>query len=354
MSKLWTRLSTRERRLAVVVGVIVVAFCLYVAALPAIGYLGDLDTRIDDLEQEVLNLAVQAAQSYSVEVLYARLSSQHSTVLTEAEIQDGLQRELDRLSYRDPDVPDPAKKLLSITYRPEGQLTVYKGYREYQTTFATQPSPIQAIAEFLRRLQESPQSLRIDALELRRENPSSRYIIANVTMSRIVVDRVEGQDVEVEIPHAVGNMLDNPGFEEWDDVQGRFPGWESMNCVLSQVQEGATEGVAQLRAECQGPQGAVFQPRELVAGRRYRLSLHLTAAGPARLEVMNMTTGKPFEGGQALPQDGKTYFLTLAPFTVPGKPGEKVTLALPYIRLEAAGCVVHADNVTLEEVPERP
>lgn len=188
MSSLWSRLGSGERRLAwaalVVLGVAVVLS----GAQRAVDRQCGLQERLAALENEVVSSTSEVALSRRVAARYAALAVAHASGLTEAQISDGLQSELDRLSLR----PESGKQLLKVVYRPEGVLTACAGYREYQTTFTTQPTSLAAVAEFLSRLQQSPQALRVDRIDLRRDNPAARSVVAQITVTRTVVDPSAG------------------------------------------------------------------------------------------------------------------------------------------------------------------
>jgi hypothetical protein len=324
MTNLWQRLSASERRLAGIVGVLAVLFALYAAALPALEYLRDLDYRIETREMEVLNMTRQAAQSYAVDTRYRRLAEQHSTSWTEAEIRDGVQRELDRLALRDPD-ESKSGRLVQISSRPSGSLMNYSGYREYQTTFSTSPGDIRSLTEFLRRIQESPQALRIDRLDLRRPDPRQDDVVAEFQVTRVVVDRGAEEGLEDLSPAPV------------------VGGWTGVDCALEPLDGGI------VKASATEAGALLYQVHELVAGKKLRLSVEVGADGTARLGVLNLKTGKP-TGAEAPVAVGEPRAYA-AEFVIPGTAGEKVALGIPCVVIEAEGTTVTAARVTLEEVP---
>lgn len=357
MNKLLNRLSARERRLAGATGLVVAAVVAWMAVMPAVGYLGDLDSRIDTLEEQLYSNTYQAALSKVVSARYNTLAAQHSTAWTEAEISDGLQRELDRLSLKTPPPPDGSggsgPRLLTITYRPEGQLTAYSGYREYQTTFLTQPTTIGAIAEFLRRLQESPQTLRVDKLDLRRE-PNNKQVTASISVTRTVVDRKAADGETAAVPaegtaKPAGNLVSNPGFEAWNDTRKQFAEWSTEGCTVSPDSEHAVEGKLAAKAVFSAKRGRLFQDQKLMAGRTYRLTLHAAAQGVVSFSVVNREA-KAFDlPEQKVQNDGKMREYK-AEFTVTGTAGQMVPVVAPLFLLTGEGATVYADQILLEEV----
>jgi hypothetical protein len=363
-------MSRRERRLAMVAGIGVGLMLLYLIVMPAYSYLQGLNMQVESLEEAVYSNTYQAAMSEVVSKRYGELASQHSTGWTEAEISDGLQRELDRLSMADPTGKDPkakSGKLLSIQYRPEGQLTPFTGYREYQTTFTTQPTGISEIAEFVRRIQESPQTLRIDKLDLRRDNPLSSPVVAQITVTRTVVDAKETDAPKAEeatkeakapkqggLPIAAlemtGNVALNPGFEIWDAAKSAFPGWQAVNGTLSVDNAHAVDGKNAAKLEATQDNAAALELQQLPAGKTFRISFVAAATGKASFDIFDQKAGKSLMPAQALRADGKMYKYTVEAFVVPGEAGKTVELAIPRILAGEKGGVVFFDQVELEAV----
>lgn len=353
MNNLWNRLSARERRLALGAVALLGAFLVYAAVLPAINHLNDLDLRISELEDEVCNNTQLAALSKVISARYGELAVQHSTAWTQAEISDGLQRELDRLSLKTPPPPDGSARgggprLLTIAYRPEGALTPYTGYREYQTTFSTQSTTIAAVAEFLRRLQDSPQTLRVDKLTVRRDNPASNAVLATITITRTVVDR---SGVEEDLEADTGKLARNGGFEAWDAVSKGFLNWRTDGCAASIDETHVVEGTKALKLVAEKPRARYRQDLKLAGGRKYRLSLHAVATGPASFVVYDVAAKKVLPGEQTIATQGEMRAYTLE-FQTPGEDGKKVELMAPLIILNGVGTTAFVDGVVLEEVTE--
>lgn len=361
-SSQWTRLSPRERGLAVVTAVAAALFLGYLLVYaPARAHLAALDEEVDRIEQQVLNSAYMAARAYDINERYRRIASQHSTALTKAEIHDSLQRELDTLSLQNPeDAQDLARlskapRLLRIAQQQEGQLITPEegGYREYQISLQIQNSGIEALAEFLHRLQESPQGLRVDRLDLSRRDPRRRTVDASLTVTRTVIDRAPEEAAPEPPPPPPppqeGNLARNAGFEAYDAKARAFPEWEGSGVDWSAATDRATEGERALRAEAREDGATVGQVQSLVGGRMYQLSLDLAATGPAHLRILDADAGEALAGGQDAKADGNTYRYQ-ARFQAPGPVNRAVSVTVPHIVLDEAGTVIHVDNVVLEEV----
>lgn len=352
VTTLWNRLSVRERRLAMAAGAAVGLMILYLMIMPAVMYIAGLNLQIDSLEDEVYNSTAQAARSEVVSKRYNELASAHSTGWTEAEINDGLQRELDRLSLSG--VLDKktggAGKLLEITYRPEGQLTDFNGYREYQTTFSTQLSFIGPIAEFVRRIQASPQALRIDKLDLRRDNPSTKHIVAQITVTRTVVDSKEGSTPAAPVELPKGNFARNASFETWDESKLTPPDWELAGATAVPDATHVVDGKAAVKVLATDAGAMIYQTHKLVAGQKYSITVLGATKNEAVFQVIDGKTRKPLPGAQTMVADGNLYEYALKEFVAPGTEGEEVELGIPCIALKDKDSVVFLDKVVLEAV----
>ncbi|MBI4560132.1 MAG: hypothetical protein HY706_21265 [Candidatus Hydrogenedentes bacterium] len=362
MNNWWKKLSSRERNLAFATLVVAIASVLYFAVSWAWDTVRDLDARIDRLQQDVLNSVYEAALRYSVETAYVEIAAQHSSKWTQEEIHDRLRQEIYRLAQKNP--PHPGSKealagttnpqwLLEIRSLGEGKLEDSgRGYREYKIGFKTLPTDIQSVILYLSRLQQSPQLLRIDNLEIVRPVPETPGVIATIEVTRTVVDSaIEGVSETPTISPILagaGNLSRNPGFEEWDRLQGKFPQWDSASCRLLEDTEHATEGSACVRVETAGDGAAFYQQQELVAGNVYELTMDITASAPMRLAVMNDREKAILPETQDIVGDGlpRQYYCELR---VPGTPGTKASLRVPCIIMSQQGSVAYVDNVLLME-----
>ncbi|MBI3117442.1 MAG: hypothetical protein HYZ00_02070 [Candidatus Hydrogenedentes bacterium] len=336
-------MSVREQRLALAVGALVVLMGGYWLVQGVRGSVHRLDTEIDRLQDDVVNFHHQIARKQSVEAHYAEVSAQHSSAWTEPEIQERLRQEIYRLAKKSPP-PLNEEGVPATTLSEEGNLVEIPGlgqgtlsegeenYRQYSINFRVPPVELPALVAFLERLQGSPQSLRIDGLELVRP-PDSTKVSATIDLTRIIVAGAAGADSEgAGLQVAEGTPLElRP--DEWKCVGGEI--------VLTS--EHATTGQDALKVTAQAEKALVYLPRGLPAGATYDLSIDLSATGQARMDIDTEAGGETFSGGDALRGDGKPYRYSVR-FTVPGEAGEQTQLRLPVISLEGAGQSVYIDN----------
>ncbi len=358
MIKLWNNLSDREKRLALAVGVLVGAALLYMAVTPALNHYQWLDAEIERLENDLLNYTMQMSRRDAVDREFARIAEQHSIEWSAEEIHDGLRREIDRLTWRSPPPPDgimtasveppgSGGRIVGIREIPEGQLSESgEGYREYQINFRTGQTSLPNIVMFLRRLQESPQALRVDSLQVTRAAPERPEVTAVFEVTRTVVDGIP-EDVERAAQVAARtNMLDNPSFEEWDADASAFVAWNHENCEVAQSASFATAGEHALEARNAGSEGLVYQTMDLRAGESYILTADIAAQGPVQLRIMDMDSGQPFQGNHAIEESDLAHRYEIR-FTVPGNSGQRA-IAAPYFVLQDGDARLYLDNVSVE------
>ena len=360
MSNAWGRLSTRERRLAGVVAVLLCVAAFWIVLRAASIRLGRLDDEIAGLEDRLAVLKRLQAHGKDLEDAFAVVAEQHSSAWTEEAIHERLRDEIYRLAMKTPPGPGaelaeaarlPAAYLVDIPRLPAGTLDAGEGYREYRIEFDVAPARIGNIVTFLTRLKMSPQALRIERVELGRE-PESDAVKARIEVTRTIVDAVPGGE---EAPQLVpagaetatddGNLARNGRFEEWDDTSARCLEWEAEGCHVTRSAFGAADGTAGLEACAGRGGGAVFQWQELTAGKEYDVQLEVAAQGTARFEIASQS-GVPFAGSQTIVGDGQTYRYH-ARFVVPGTPGAPVALRVPVVALDGEGTVVRLNNAVL-------
>lgn len=347
MNKFWERLSQRERLLAVAVLVLVGGGLIMLSTTRTIARIGELDRLIDQLEQHLLNYEAQEARGVSVNAAFAEVAAEHSSAWTKAEIHHRLRREIYRLAAEDPDVPNPeGQYLVEIPRLGQGVLKEGgTGYREYQLAIRIPQTDIYSLVMFIVRLQQSPQSLRIDALDFSR-SPTSQFVNAQIVVTRTIVDGAPGAD-GVQAP-----VAPQPALVAWDgsDKAG-WQGARSELAVVSEVGDLYPEGGSCLKIHAGAATAEAFMNAELEAGTTYELVLQATATGNAELRIVNEATGEPFAGAEALPGDGKTYEYQVR-FTVPGEPDGMMGLRVPFIALEGEGSEVYVDNVVIRQAME--
>lgn len=344
MSSFWNRLSARERRLAAAaLSIIVAAVCIGVTA-KAVARLRGLDETIAQLEFNLKNCTALDARRASVEKEFSGVAAQHSSSLTKAEIHNSLRNEIYRLASENPDVPasPDAKNLVEIPRLRQGTLKDSgEGYREYRLSIKVPVTDVYSLMMFLMRLLASEQTLRIDGLEMNR-SPQAQIMSATVNVTRTVVDGAP------EAADAAPALL---RIAEWDGSDAQL--WAAEGCSLStvsQVGDLYPDGGACLEIAAKDEQAVAFMTHQLEPGATYELSLEAIAGGPAAVRAMG-GDGAPFDGEQALADDGKPYRYRLL-FTAPNAAQAPVAVRAPCIVLAARDGRVFVDNVVLTKLAE--
>lgn len=321
----WLRRSPRERRLAGVTGLVLLLPLLVCLFAFARGILHGLDQEIARLTDELVNNRHQMGLRTAVEARFAAVANQHSSAWTESEIRDRLRQEVYRLSNLVPPELDPSGVPVStdngsgyLVRVPElggGRLAPGgDGFREYELEFTMPPAPITDIAAYLERLMESPQSLRVDQLDLRRD-PGRSDFAAALAITRVVVDD-PGVGSEGTTPDATLLALDPA---QWTAVGGAVEPGES----------------GELRVRATEAQGELYLERVLPAGARFDLSVELRANRPATLAILADGAPLVVEGSAEIPGDGRWYRCRMQ-FTLPEGTG-RVTTRFPHIAWEGDG-----------------
>ncbi len=346
----WQGLSDRERRLAkitIAALVIVAAVTLYQRAMAR---MNDLDQTITRLEEDLVAYSSQIAHRELVESQYAEIAAQHSSAWTEAEIHDRLRQEIYRLASRTPPpldengipVKDPNSEgnlVEGISLGKGNMAEGGKGYREYRIDVRIAPSPLPNLIEFMERLQQSPQSLRIDAVELSRA-PDGEMVSASVDITRIVADGATTR------PEAEGESLSS-GL-------GRIPlqagDWLAKDAEVKDAPSDTAHGAVEIRGGAD--EAEAFLSRSLPGGTVYEMIVDLAAAqGEVTLAVGLEAEQTLFEGAKPVTADGSMYRVQVQ-FTVPGQPGANVNVKCPVIRLRGTEAVVHVANMLIRKVAE--
>lgn len=350
MSGLWAGLSPRERRLAVATAGVLFAFAAWTAVQSSFQRLTALDTEISQVQEEIVNSANQIAHKEAVDALYGKVASQHSSAWTEAEIRDRLRQEVYRLSRQDPqgldengiplNVPNSSGNLVEIPSLGEGVMAEGgEGYRQYMLNLRIPSVDIGALVAFLERLQRSPQSLRIDKLEINR-NPDSSLVTASIDITRTIVN--------------VARTAAEEGGPAGDSApaEGRIPlaasEWTGDGCAVSAL-EGETGTAVEIVAEREGAFAEMI--RRVPAGAVYEMSIDLSARGGAARLAVGLPGGPgAFPDPQPLTSDGGTARYQVR-FAAPGGAGE-TALACPKLLLDAADAVVTVHSLVLRKVSE--
>ena len=362
MPKAWRNISPREQRLVVLTASVILIAVGYTLTMRALDHVALLDASIVATENDLAYYAGKASLSAAVERQVEEVAADHSSQWTRPEIHDRLRREIMRLAQRDAPTQEAetaaapvrgAGLLVDIHELPMGTLdegTV--GYRQYRISFATQPAGINDIIVFLQRLLESPQALRIDGLELQRRNPRSQSVTVSVSVTRTIIDDAPRQPTAQEV--AAGDVgIRNGSFELWDTVTECFSEWDNEGLRVTVDPKRSTDGRQCLSAMSGVSEGRLYQRVNVAAGVMYELSVDAASTGPGTLGVWNERTGAALDGAVDLPGDGECYRYRFR-FSVPGNPGETVSVRAPCITLDGAGKSLCVDNAVLTAAGESP
>ncbi len=330
-SDLWRKLSPREQRLAGLV------FALAVALLAAVGLrrgwdrIEELDSSIMLLEDAIVENTHQTARREAVEAEYREVSAQHSSAWSAAEILDRLRNEIYRLAHNVPSplnaegvadrVENDSGLLVNLPELGEGTLEESEeGFREYHIGVKVSNVPLHALISYLERLQASPQSLRIDGLNMKRNFLDDR-VTADIDITRIIVDRTE---------------------PPWTYAAQQPEGWVSKGCHIAAASLPALGGKPAVQVSSGGPRGACYFPVELQGG-AYELQFEASAKGAVILRIYDEDAGKNLEGELTLNGDGVPYIYRIQ-FTLPDQ-GGLTKMRVPHLTLEEADSEVLVSSV---------
>jgi hypothetical protein len=316
----WSRRTLRERRLAVAVVALGCALLGALAAKAAAGLLDRLDREIGQLSNEILNASRQLALRERVEARFAQVANQHSSAWTESEIRDRLRQEIYRLSNLEPPALDVTGIPVS-TNNESGYLVEVpelgggrlidggEGYREYQIEFSIPPVPLLDLTAYLERLLESPQSLRIDRIDLRRDPERSEFA-SNLVITRTVVDDPG--------THALAGATVALNPDEWT--------CEGCTVLLEESPE--AKSVLVLKGGSEGGKASLLQ--SLPSSGVVEVELELASTSPGQIGVA--IDGKALTGTaeSALKDDGD-YYRYRFQFAPPVAPSGRVAASLPVI-----------------------
>ena len=346
--QMWRHLNVRERRLAQVVALLVLLFMGYNLVQNSLVRLNELDARIDNYQQDLVNYRQQIALRQRVEQRYSRIAAQHSSAWSESEIQDRLRQEIYRLAMRTPPglTPDGYPERSSddrdtlVLVPTLGQGTLQEGgqgYREFMIAFRVPRAEFANMVTFLERLQTSPQSLRIDDLEINR-SPLTTEVQSMIQITRTIVDGTDtlSADVPETLPLA-----------RWED--GLNPeDWQCDGCELT----GGSDGEQVLLASTNGSDsGALYTTYPLEGGRSYRILLDALSAGNVSLAAAWGETGRPAGNPVQLQNDGMRYTYELT-FTAPYEAEAAGEVRIPVMHLAGADTEVAIHRLQIEETRE--
>lgn len=333
---------------------VVVLFALLVVFQSARNRLLMLDGNLDRLHEDIVNYANQIAHREAVEALYGQVAAQHSSAWSEAEIRDRLRQEVYRLARNVPqtldgngipvNVPNESGNLVEIPSLGEGIMAEGgEGYRQYMLNLRIPPVPVSSLVAFLQRLQQSPQSLRIDKLEINRM-PDSPLVAASIDITRTIAD---GSKTGPLSPESGSGGVTGAGLPS-----GRIPlsasDWSTDGCSVALVEDDGAVGALEIRAERVGARAEMV--RRLPAGALYEMIVELSTDGPARLAVGASGAGADFPEPEPLREGGGVHRYRIR-FGVPGG-GDTVSVACPRLVAESDGSVVRVHNLLLRRIME--
>jgi HAMP domain-containing protein len=333
-------MNQRERILTVVTLVLGIIFLAWFTVNAAQRQMAQLRAEVDRLQEQVVTASYQISRKQQVEAEYARVAAQHSSEWDKYEVYERLRQEIFRLAQRVPQPLDesgvPVKatnesgQLVNIPELRQGVMTESgEGYREYKISFRIPSVEINDLFNFLERLRQSPQSLRIDGLTFSRDWDST-LVAADIELVRIIVNSHAVQR-EAAAEAAGGGFIRmslEPG--QWSAGRGKLQKGEGLSLHASE------------------PDAELFLEQALPGQSSYDCVVEFTSTGGGILAVAT-ADGKeavPLEGAQELPGDGTRYRAHLR-FTVPGERGQPVVLRAPYIRLNENGAQVQLHSVAL-------
>jgi len=348
-SDAYEKLNERERRLVLAVGVMLSAMVVFYGSLSALDSLAMLDARINRLQQNILNVNNQIAHRASIESQYSAVAAQHSSAWTEAEIHDRLRGEIYRLAQNFPSalnsdgIPEEITNrygdMVTIPTIQQGNLTEgLQGYREYTLGFGIPSAPFESAINFIDRLQNSPQSLRIDGIEIDRQ-PLDTNVAINLTITRTVVAGIK-QDVkapDVTKPE----MATEPG------IKLQLADWKAEGATAEEVAGGGAAGNALV---VKG-QGIFYWERSLPSGVSFELEADILASGSATLGVSGNLPESVYPGAEALNADNAPYTYRVV-FTTAEASGGRSAVRAPFLQLQSPESEVRLNRLVLRKIGE--
>lgn len=344
------RMNPRERRLALTVLALVPLFALLLAARSAVGYVQRLDSTIGRLQSEIVDYNLKISKQDQVEKQYKDIAAQHSSAWSEAEILDRLKAELFRLAQKLPPELDEYGVPVTTIDQAFGQLVsdpavtpgalreTGEGYKEFAVSLRLERDDLRDIIDYLERLQNSPQMLRIDRLDL----------------SRIHTEPVAEGEIDITRTVVTGSVAPPPKAEavtrlDAPPVPWELGDWRTEACATTLAASRLYEGDRTLEVLAKEAEARCYLERPLIGGAVYDMLVDIKADGPCRLGIQRADEASVFGGERMLPANGQAYRYHVQ-FTVPGA-GEEVPVRLPLITLETAGAKALVESIVLQQVP---
>lgn len=343
---IWSHRTTRERRLALAVGGLFTALLIVLAGKGAFQVLDNLDREIGQLGNEILNGTRQIALRDRVDARFAQVANQHSSGWTESEIRDRLRQEIYRLGNLVPPALDahgiPASTdsesgfLVEVPELGSGRLIAGgEGYREYQIEFSIPPVPLLDLTAYLERLMESPQSLRIDRIDMRRD-PGRPEFAANLVITRTVVDDPGGVALDGAAPPAESLALETAG-------------WTCDGCELSLEGEAGPDRILVLRGTGEG--GKAYMARTLPAAGVFEVVLELASTSEGQIGVLADAMPLSAMGDTAIKGDGQFHRYRFQ-FALPESTGGRIEAGFPLLAWTQPGALLRIRRMHVSRAEE--
>lgn len=337
----WNGMNRRERNLALLTASLLLLFAGWTITRGAMNRLDQLRVQVDRLQEQVVGSAYQIARKQQVEAEYAKVAAQHSSAWDKYEVYERLRQEIFRLAQKVPPaldengVPVTAMSdsgvLVNIPELRQGTMTdTDKGYREYKISFRIPSVDIADLFNFFDRLQQSPQSLRIDGLTFARDW-NSTLVAADLDLTRIIVDGAG----------AAAARSDSGVATRFTQVELDPARWTAEEGTVSASGGG-------LLLESREDQSALYLEQSLTGGASYDCVVEVSSTGRGLLAVATGADGIPLPGAERLPDDGGTYRVHLR-FTTPGEAGQPVMMRVPYLTLNDYGSRLELRSVALRQ-----
>ncbi len=370
VGSLWSRLSGRERRLAVLTGAVIGGFLVFTAVRAGLSSLREMDNEIGRLQDDIINCANQMARREAVEGQYAKVAAQHSSAWSEPEIHDRLRQEIYRLARRVPpplnergtavDSPGNTENLVEIPALGKGEMAEGgAGYRQYRISLRIPAVGIKPIIDFLERLQQSPQSLRVDKLELFR-TPESDQVAASVVITRTIANGASATEAgageqKTDQKAAAADKQKNPAVAadaEGGVGNGRIPlsasDWATAGCKTELVEAAGAKPYLEFKAEAANATAELA--RRMSGDAVYEAILEISATGKAEFGMGLEGNREFFPDSVPLKGDGAKYRYQVE-FGVPVG-AAKGRVACPRLMLAEKGTVVQVHNILLRKMVE--
>lgn len=366
VGNVWTRLSTRERRLAFLTGAVIGGFLVFSVVRSATASLREMDNEIGRLQDDIINCANQMVRRGAVEEQYAKVAAQHSSAWSEPEIHDRLRQEIYRLARRVPPPLDErgiavesggnTENLVEIPALGKGEMAEGgAGYRQYRIPLRIPAVKINPIIDFLERLQQSPQSLRVDKLELYRV-PESDQVAASVVITRTIADGTAGSSDAAGDPKGAAAEKQHASAAAADAERGggggRIPlsasDWVAGGCRVELVEAAGAKPYLEIRADAASATAEL--DRRLSGDAAYEAVLEISATGKAEFGIGMEGDRKLFPDSVPLRDDGAKYRYQVQ-IGVPAE-GAKGKVACPRLLLAEKGTVVQIHNILLRKMVE--